>query len=58
MTNIEKIIADGELEFFKIMQKGNNVAFCTRFGIPMNVDTSYNLGEWMLEEYEEEKKKG
>lgn len=54
MTNIEKIIADGKLELFKIMQKGDNVTFCQRFNIPMHVDTSYNLGEWMLDEYVED----
>ena len=50
MTNIEKIIAEGNLGLFMTMRKGNNVVFCRRFGIPMHVDTSYNLGEWMLSE--------
>ena len=54
MTNIEKIIAEGKLELFKEMQKGDNIVFCRHFGIPMNADTSYDLQEWMLAECEDE----
>ena len=50
MTNIEKIIENGEIGLFKELQKGNNVTFCNRFGIPMRADTSYDLEKWMLEE--------
>lgn len=54
MTNIEKIIADGKIGLFKEMQKGDSVAFCNYFGIPMQPDNSYDLEKWMLEEHEEE----
>lgn len=55
MTNIEKIIADGNMELFLALQQGDNVLFCQRFGIPMRADTSYDLEDWMLSEYQDKK---
>ena len=53
MTNLERIVKDGDLGLLQEMRKGDNKAFCDRFGVPMRADGGYDLEPWLFDEYQE-----